>query len=212
MAEEENNEQAQSQAATEEAGGTENEATQTEQTEDWESKYKAQQAEMQKTTDELNRVKDTFDLVSPYVDWARMQEQPESSEDEEKPPSREELNRFYGTVENKLLIADFRLANPDLREYEDTLVSSFVGRLRRTNPRMPQDEVLEKAAEQTREFLKAEREKGKAEVEKKKTAAAETAGLGTASGASEKKEPSEGETNEQYIASRRASLAKKRGF
>lgn len=219
MAEEQTNETQSGQGA--ESAESQNENTETTQTpevtEDWESKYKALQGEHQKKAEELDRVRETFDLVTPYVDWSKLQEQPESSGgDERQEVTREDLTRILGTVENKLLIADFRNAHPDLREYEDTLVSSFVGRLRRSNPRMSQSELLEKAAEQTREFLKMERAKGKAEATKTKAEAASTAGMGSVGTTSSAKkkgaEETEGESTSEYLARRKKESAKARGL
>ena len=181
-------------------------------TTDWESEYKTLQAESQRAADELKQVRETLDLVSPYIDYSKIQEsqQPETGEGDSV--TRDDLKRFSGQVDSKLMQLDFRQKYPELRDYEDTLVGPAIQRLSRANPGMATSKLIDRAAKEAKEFLESERQKGLEAAEAKKKAAAESEGLGTAAGSTNKKEPPEGQTNEEYFAERQAELAKKRGY
>lgn len=208
------NEETQSQESAE-STQTENE-TQTEvQVEDWESKYKAEQAERQKVVEAHERDRETLDLLMPYVDWSKVQQPAESEGGERQEVTQDDLKKALGAVDTKLLLVDFRISHPELRDYEDNLIAPTVRRIKAENPRLSGTKLLERAAKEVKDFLESERSKGRQEVEKRKASAAATGGMGSAGTTSTKKkeeEESKGETNEEYIARRQKESAKARGL
>ena len=215
MAEEEKQaEETQSQAGSE-AVGTEKESTGKEgqeKTEDYEAKYKTQQAEYQKVVEERDNAQSTLDTVYPAIDFSKLQGSEEQEEGEKPPVTQEDLAMHKQAIDNKLLTLDFRQKHPELRDYEGSIVGPAIARIRRANPHMSIDKVLDKAAEETETFLEKEREKGRTEVEKKKTDAAAAGGLGAAGSKSAKKPEDEGESNTDYITRRKKESAKARGL
>ncbi|MHC4316807.1 MAG: hypothetical protein ACYSW3_30570 [Planctomycetota bacterium] len=205
-------EQTQSQDATgaaeKEAQGAESQ----EQKEDYEAKYKAQQAEYQKAIEERDEARNTLDTVYPAIDFDKLQGGQQQEEAEKPPVTQEDLVATKQEINNKLLTLDFRQKHPELRDYEGSLVGPAIARIRMQNPRMALDKVLDKAAEETEAFLEKEREKGRAEAEKKKADAAAAGGLGAAGSKSEKKAEDEGESAEDYVARRKKESAKARGL
>jgi len=211
MAEEENQtEETQSQESAESTASAKEES---QQTEDWEAKYKSLQGEHQKAVEERDQYRDTLDTVHPYIDFERLQQGGQQAEEQqEEAVTKRELLGLERTIDNKLLTLDFRQQHPELREYEGTLVGPAIQRIRVSNPRMPLDKVLSRAAEETTKLLEAERAKGKAEAEQKKAEAAAASGLGSASKKSATKEEDQGESIEDIVARRTKQSLQRKGF
>lgn len=212
---EENEQATQSEAGAQTAEPT-NETTEA-PVEDYKTKYEALQGEHQKTAEELTQSRETFDLVSHAIDWDKVQQgnAPQQSEgDGENTVTKEDLQRSENMVNGKLMQLDFRQKHPELREYEETLVSPAISRIRRQNPRMPVEKVLDKAADDVKKLLETERQKGIDEATKKKAAAAATGGMGSAGTTTvkENKEDSGGESYSEYMAARKAKSRKNRGL
>lgn len=207
-------EETQSQESTE-STQTENETQTDVQTEDWESKYKTLQGEHQKRIEDHERDRETLNLVMPYVDYSKMQQPPEFEGDERQEVTQDDLKKALGAVDTKLLLVDFRISHPELREYEDNLIAPTVRRIKSENPRLSGTKLLERAAKEVNDFLESERSRGRKEVEQRKTSAAKTGGMGSAGTSSTKKkegEENQGETKEEYIARRKKESAKARGL
>lgn len=185
----------------------------------WEKRYKNLEADHTTTSQKLAEQEQLVELVSPYVDWGKVQgsgEAPSDPEEEgtvDKKMLTTSLKDLSDKVDTKLLTLDFRQAHPELRPYEDTITGPALSRLRRKYPREPIRKVMERAADFTAKFLEEERKKGEETAEKKSQEAAGAGGLGSASPTSPaKKEEPLGETNKDYLARRKAQSRKARGL
>lgn len=185
-----------------------------EQTEDFEAKYKALQGESQKKDEELQRMRETYDMVAPAIDWSKLQGEEQEEQTEERPVTKQDLQKLNLVVDNKLSLIDFRQKHPEMREYEDTLIAPAVRRLMNQHPRTPVPKLMEQAAQWAQEFLDTERSKGAEKVAGRKKAAAGSGGLGAAATSSPAKgeEEDKGETAQEYVARRRKESAKARGL
>lgn len=186
---------------------------------DYRKMYEEQQSKVENLTRDLRQKEETLDAVTPYVDWAAASGQqtvtPEADSGEENYIDRktmtEQLQKLQSSHNIQMAAMQFRIDNPDLKAYENTLVSPAVQRIIQKNPHLSQAEVLKRAATEVREFLEAERAKGKAEAEekeeKRRKEVQKASGLGS-SGETAPESDNEGETKEQYMARRRKRLEK----
>lgn len=212
-------EETQTQSGTEQASETANET----QTEDYKAKYEELQGKHQQTVEELQSAKGTLDTLDQYgaINWDTItgtQQKVESGEEEPQLVDSKTVERKLREVqernENQILTLQFRVDNPDLREYEENLVIPEIIRVRRANPRISKEKILEKASENVRKFL-TEQEK-KFEAKKTKAKAEEDAlkasGLEAAGSTSPKTEPTSEEMNKEYIENRQKAINKKKGL
>lgn len=187
--------------------------------EDYETKYKQMQAKYQQDVERLNQEiesnKQMLDAVTPFVDWEAAQgkkkESFESTEYLDRKSIEEMRARDNEMAENRLLELQFKVDNPDLKNEID-LVKVKLSDLRIKHPRTNKVKLLEMAAEETRNHIKAIKESALAEM--KKTQAekeeAEAAGLESQGGTTPEQEQ-KGQTNEEYFAERKARLQTKKG-
>ncbi|NVM23081.1 MAG: hypothetical protein HWN68_15020 [Desulfobacterales bacterium] len=184
--------------------------------EDYEAKYKEQQAKQEKLVEELKSAKDMLDAVTPYVDWEAAQgkkEQSDGSEPEylDKKTVEEMRRRDRELTENELLELRFEVANPDLKGDID-LVKSKLMSLRVKHPRTDKRKLLEMAADEARKHIQkikdeALEETKKAQAEKEEKDASGLDAQGTTSSKSEER----GQTDEEYFKERSKDLAQKKG-
>jgi len=162
-----------------------------------------------------------LEAVTPHVDWDAVRGGGKAAEADDgsgeelvsKKSLAQSLQQVGDIVNTKMAALKFRQDHPELTKYEDTLVGPAILRIRRENPSLSMDKVVEKAAEFATEFLASERDKGKGEAVDKSKATAATGGL--ASGGvtpSVKPKDDAGESNVEYVAGRKADSAKKRGI
>jgi hypothetical protein len=218
------------QASSEQVETTETqvqEQAQEEEQIDWESRHKELEAEHTKLSQKSKENEQLLELVTPHVDWNKVQggsapaESAEDGESEEQFISRkahdEALRKVQQGTDVKLLTMQFRTEHPDLKPYENTLVVPEIARLRRANPSLTADQLLEKATKFATDFLEAERQKGtEAKAKEDKAKSVETAkasGFASAGTTAPKKpESSGGESTEDYIARRKEQSRKARGL
>lgn len=205
MAEEEKNQSAEAQAATVEK--------EKEPKEDFESKYKEMQAKHDQTVQELKRVQETLDAVTPYVNWEQNQQQePEQDGYVSKKEVTEQLRSISESQENRLLELQFQVSHPELKGYENSLVAPAIIRARKKNPRLSKEQLLEEAAREVTDFLNSERSKWeKQEKEKKAKSEAEAMSGLESAGATSPKPEDAGQSNEDYMAERQKQLQKLKG-
>jgi hypothetical protein len=183
--------------------------------EDFEAKYKQQQAEYQKLVEESKANKEMLDAVTPYVDWEAAQgkkQQPDETESEYLMRKDVEVMRQKDRelTENELLELRFEVANPDLREDID-LVRSKLMSLRVKHPRTSKQKLLEMAAEETRKHIKKIKDSALEEVKKSQAKEQEEAASGLDAQGTTSPPPEErGQTNDEYLKERKAELALKR--
>lgn len=223
MAEEEKKDEVQSQAdagsSAEEtkAGSTEKEET------NWEQKFNDAQAQITQSSQKAAELQEQIDTITPYVDFGRAQgaadKSTEESGGEDRYISEKEAQKMLTDVRNefggKLIAIKFRSENPELVEYEKSIVTPAVVRLSQQHPTWNHDKLLKEAVTFTQGLLEKERDKGGAEVtaktEEKQKAAGAASGLGSAGVTSPKKEEKPGETTEEYMARRKEQSRKARG-
>jgi hypothetical protein len=186
---------------------------------DWEKRYKDAQAELTKKSQELSdtkkeyaKDKELLDTVTPYIDWKAVNGEPK--EDNDEPVSRKELDDKIAKLESARRVdqtmSDFRRKYPDMVDYEDQIGFYFHNK---TDPRSKPMDRIAKAVEYTKNFLDTERAKGvssaQEKVEETKKKEAEASGLKE----KDSKEPPEpeGESYDDYIASRKAQHARGMG-
>lgn len=179
---------------------------------DFEAKYKELQVKIDALTAEKKDVQAQYDLLMEYVDWDKVRgvTSPEQDSGEEsaykgetKDDSANKLAQLESRIASQMLAMQFRTDYPELRPYEDALVTPAVIRLRQKYPRKNAHEVLEMAVKEVKDLLEKERAKGKEAAEAKKAKAAETAGL-ESGGTTSPKPEDEGESPEEYVAFRQA--------
>lgn len=207
MAEEEKNQSSQAQAASETK-------------EDYETKYKQMQAKYQQDVEKLNQEIETnkqmLDAVTPFVDWEaaqgrKKQEGYESTEYIDRKAIEEMRARDNEMSENRLLELQFKVDNPDLKNEIDLVRVKFAD-LRVKHPRTSKVKLLEMAAEETRNHIKAIKESALAEIKKAQAEKeeAEAAGLESQGGTTPVEEQA-GQTPQEYLAQRKARLQKLKG-
>lgn len=220
MAEETKTEQQTAQSQQAQAGETAKESEAAKETGEERidpQQYKDLQAKLEAKGLALTEAERTLELVQDFVDWDAVQGKKAPTgeaggvDDTDGYVSKKELEARDRRVQGQLLAMQFRADHPDLKEYESRLVTPTVVRLIQEHPRWPREKVIEQAAKETREFLKAEHDKAKeeaqAEADKKRKEAAGAGGFGSAGSTSPKKEEG-GQTNKDYLAEREAQLAK----
>ena len=185
---------------------------------DYEAQYKTLQAEHEKTARERDEAVSQVDLLSDYVDWDKVRGGDSSGEKttQDAPGTKlgtdieARLAQKERQVDAKLLALQFRVDHPELIEYENTLVSPAIARIRRLHPRTPSVKIVEMAVKDTQEFLAKERAKALDLSKKKAKEEAEVDGLGNDSVTSPTGSDTGGETPAQYMAERRARNEKLR--
>jgi len=191
------------------------------------------EADHTKLSEKAKESERVLELVTPHVDWNAVQgrqapatEKPSSDEEYDfisKKEHEEAIRRIESKTDIRLLEMQFRSNHPELRDYEDRLVGPAIVRLRRTQPHLTPEQLVEKAAEDANAFLEAERAKVVAEQEKataaaeeerkqKEVSAAKASGLGSAGVTTPKAEEKAGETAEEYIARRQERNRRLRGI
>lgn len=236
MAEQEQEEQASSQQEQESSttGAKEQAQEQGEQI-DYKKQYEELNASHTQLSQKAKEDAQLLEMVTPHVDWNAFQGrqvpatggQEESEGDQERFISKkdhdETLRQVQSSTDTKIVTMQFRINHPELRDYEDTLVAPAIVKLRRENPHLGADQLVEKAAKFANDFLKAEREKGgkakeqegeeKEQEEKRKAAEAAKAGGFASAGttAPATKEEKAGQTTEEYIKERQEQSRKARG-
>jgi hypothetical protein len=184
-----------------------------EKAEDYKAKYESLQSEHQKSVEQLKSAQGTLDALeqSGAIDWQKVSGEPEK--DGEETPAQPDVQRVLQRQEGRILTLQFRVDNPDLREYEDDLVAPFVIKARQKNPRKSQDEVLKIASDDVRSFLTkhkdkvlAEEKAAKAEEDKIKASGLESGGKTTP-----EDEFDEDKSRRDYIEMRRKQQARRKG-
>ena len=196
--------------------------TKKEETVDYEAAYKTSQAEIQKLTEDGKSDKELLDAVTPYVNWDAVQGKksvPETQTEDEGYVSRKTLQDAISGIESKsdskIMALQFQVAHPELAPYEKTLIGPTILRMRREHPHEPLSKILDRTAESVTNFLETERAKGekiaKEAQEKKEKELAGVSGLESA-GTTTPTAEEQGETKEEYVAKRKAQIAKKKGL
>ena len=186
--------------------------------EDYEKKYKElqgkSQQEIERLNAELENQKQVLDAVTPYVNWEAAQgKQPEGEQEFLDKKTFEDARRKDNEQrENELLELRFERDNPDLKPYMKYVKAELI-EARMKDPRAPKQKLLDRAAENTRNFLESEREKVRKEQLEAKRKEDETmlAGL-DAQGNTSPPQEERGQTSEEYLAERKAELRKKMGL
>ena len=188
------------------------------QKEDYKKKYKElqgkSQQEIEKLREEIASKEQMLDAVTPYVDWdaAQGKTKPPEGEPEflDKKTFEETMRKTNEQRENEILELRFERDNPDLKPYMK-YVKAELFEARMKDPRASKQELLNRAAENTRNFIKAEREKFEKEKSdaKRKEDLSMLAGLDS-QGSTSPKEEKQGQTYDEYMAERRSDLAKKK--
>jgi hypothetical protein len=227
MAEEEKQEE---QASSEQVEATETQTQEQAQEEkiDWESRHKEAEAELTKVREKAAEDEQMLELVTPHVDWNAVQggtkpTETKATDDESaeefisRKEHEERLSRVQATTEGRILTLQLRTEHPELRPYEDSLIAPEVARLRRANPTLRPEQLLEKATKFATDFLEAERAKGiekaKEEQQTKATETAKASGFASAGATTPKKDEAQGgESAEDYIARRKQQSRKNRGL
>lgn len=185
-----------------------------------EAEFKAQQAEYKKLQDEhrksmeeLKTAKGTLDTLDQYgaIDWGKVSG---DTPKEEQPPEMDaQMRQMLQRQEGKILTLQFRLENPDLREYEDELVVPYVLKARQKNPRKSQDEILKMAADDVRGFLTKHEERilEKQKAQKLKEDKEKAGGLDTSSTTTPENEWTNEDAARNYVEARRKQRNKRMG-
>jgi hypothetical protein len=186
--------------------------------ENWEQKYKDQQAKMEQQAEELKTTKSTLDAVTPYVDWEAAQgSQQQLDATEHEFVSKKEVEQLRRqdreAFSGQMLQLQFRADYPDLREYENDIVGPAIFRFRAEFPRETSEQILKRAAEHTRHVIEKAQKAAldKADAKKAEEDAEKAAGL-EAAGTTSPKEEERGQTDQEYLASREADIRKKKGI
>jgi hypothetical protein len=183
--------------------------------EDYEKKYKELQPVLDQRTQELKVAKETLDAVTPYINWELANPKPAQAEDEYVKTQfvTEQNKKVSDNLENKILELQFRVDNPDLREYETTLVAPALLKVRKSNPMASKEKLLELAAKDVREFLESERKKGEDRVKKDKAKndAVTMSGLDSVGNTIPIKDEG-GESLSDYVKNRQKLVNKKKGI
>lgn len=186
----------------------------------YEKRYKDLQAQTTKVNqenatlkDQAVKDKDLFDTIQPHIDWDSVNGKPkEVAEDGDGLVDKKTLDKTFQELKDQMSRNDmtnaFRTKYPDMVEFED-IVGTF---LQKTDSRRPMEERIETAVESTKAMFKAERVKGVEESEKKKkdkvSEEAGVAGLSESGVPPVAKNEADGETYDEYIASRKKMSAK----
>lgn len=210
--------------ATEAPSGTVQAAeTKKEETVDYEAKYKTSQAEIQKLTEDNKSKEELLDAVSPYVNWdaahGESTTEKQTDTDEEGYVSKRTMQQAISGIESKsdsqIMALKFQVAHPELAPYEKTLVGPTILRMRKEHPHESLSKILDRTAESVNKFLETERAKGESKAkeaqEKKEKELAGVSGLDSA-GTTAPTTEEQGETKEDYFASRKAQIAKRKGL
>lgn len=185
---------------------------------DWEKRYKDEQVTLTKSQQENAEYKRTLEQLYPYVNWDKLQSGGEAPAEEEdgyisRKEWKKQSEKQQAEFQRAMLIMEFRAKHPDMIEYED-LVTTFMSK---TDARKPLRERADDAVKFAKNFLEAERAKGKSEGEKAKeereAKEAEAAGL-EAKGKSSKQgeEEEKPQTPEEYLAERQKGTARARNL
>ena len=182
-------------------------------TEDFEKRYNDSQAHITKIEAEnatfresANKDKELFDTVSPFIDWDAVNGKKKPEEEDDGYVDKKTLEKTIGDLRNTInqnaVTQNFRSKHPDMVQYEE-LVGVY---LAKTDARRPMDERIDKAVENVKKLIESERVKGREELEEEKKnkakKEAEVGGLSGGKGPKGEEEP-EGETDEEYIKSRK---------
>lgn len=187
--------------------------------EDYEKKYKElqgkSQQEIEKLREEIATKEQMLEAVTPYVNWdaAQGKQTPEGEpEFIDKRTFEDTRRRDNEQRENEILELKFERDNPDLKPYMKYVKAELM-EARIKEPRATKQQLLERAAENTRKFIESEREKVRREQSeaKRKEDEALLAGL-DAQGNTSPPQEERGQTNEEYLAERKAELRKRMGL
>lgn len=186
--------------------------------EDYEAKYKEMQRKNEQLATEKRKSDEMLDAVTPYVDWEAAQGKTQAPKDDIAEPQYlskgdVELLRRQDReqTDNQMLELRFEVANADLKEHMP-LVKANLAAARRANPRMSKQELLDKAASDTRQYLENIKTQALDEAKKKQAAKDEVdAGGLDAAGITSPEQQEQGQTAEEYFSERSADLAKRKG-
>ena len=189
---------------------------------DWEKRYKDAQSELTKKSqaykaeiEEHAKDKELLDQVTPHIDWASVNGEKKSMDDELV--SMKDLNSKFEEIKRAQSIdratSEFRLKYPDMVDYEDQVGFYLQNK---TDPRHKMSDRIEKAVEYTKSFLETERAKGvsssKEKTEEAKKKEAEASGLKEQDQKKVDTSDEEGETAESYVAWRKDLHSKGQGI
>lgn len=181
--------------------------------EDYKGKYEALQGEYQKAAEQLKSAQATLDTLDQEgaINWDKVmgKKEPEPEKPEATDPK---LQAQLQRQEGRLLMLQFRQDNPDLKDYEDDLVAPYVLRARQKHPRETTDQIMKRASDDVRSFLKKHEEavlaKAKAaQIEQDKENAS---GLESAGQTTPESEVDEQQSRQQYVEHRRQQMAKRK--
>lgn len=194
---------------------------QTNQGDGYEKRYKDSQTHIGKLEQENKELRDTtqkdkdlFDQINPYIDWDKLNTTTPPADDDgyvDKATLNKTVKDLREELNRDRVVQKFRADFPGMVQHED-LVTMYFGK---TDARRSTEDRIAKAVENVKALLESEQTKGretyKSEKKEKAAKEAEVGGLTEAKGPpGEQKEP-EGETFEEYVASRKEAVAKARG-
>lgn len=192
------------------------------ETTDFEKRYNDSQEHIKKIETEnqtyredARKDKELFDQITPHVNWEALNgttPDPDAEGYVDKATLNKEVKDLRDQMNRNEVTNAFRVKYPDMVPYED-LVGVYLGK---TDARRPTEERIDKAVEYVKNLLKSERAKGvethEAETKEKIAKEAEVGGLGEKTAPVGEKKESEGETIEEYIATRKTAAAKAQGL
>jgi len=180
----------------------------------FEAKYKELQTEQGKLVEQLKSAQGTLDVLDQQgaIDWNKISGQSDAPVEDNQDPSAALAQRLQ-RQEGRLLTLQFRLDNPDLKQYEDDLVVPFVLKAKQKNPRKSQDDILRIASEDCRNFLSKHEESilARQKEEKAKDDALKVSGLEAGATTTPEEQVDEQSMNQNYVDSRRKRRAKQMG-
>lgn len=187
--------------------------------EDYKAMYQTLQSEHQKAVEQLKSAQGTLDTLDQYgaINWDKISGTPqpeEPKENKESPKPDTTLLQALQRQEGRILTLQFRVDNPDLKEYEDDLVAPYVIKARQQNPRKSQDEILKIASDNVRTFLKKHEEQvlARQKEAKIKEDKIKASGLETGAATTPETEVDENQSRMDYVAHRRKMAAKRKGL
>lgn len=182
---------------------------------DFKTKYESLQGEHQKVVEQLRSAQTTIDTLDQYgaINWDKISGKPTQQPSDvppEPPDVVQQLRTEIQRQEGRQLLLQFRLDNPDLREYEDDLVQPFVLRARARHPRESIDAIMKRSSDDVRAFLKKHEESviARQKADKAKEDLEKASGLESAAKTSPESEVDEHESRQKYVEARRQRKAK----
>lgn len=201
-------------------------AKDTQSQDSYEKRYKDLQSHTTKIEQENAKIKEQaakdkelLDAVTPFVNWDAASGKTAPVVDDgsgDEYVNKKTLTTVIKDLQDKFQAGyttqTFRIKYPDMVAYED-LVGSF---LAKTDGRRPMEDRIDTAVGNVKKLLETERARGREEFEKEKKEKvekeAEASGLSAAKGARGSNSEPDGETYEEYIASRQKRFAKAKGY